>query len=260
MGYGTGYYDFDYVMSGLHPPDLITLASRPGVGKTSLALNLATNVAKLNDLPVFVFSLEQTKSQIAQRLILAESKVNGHRLKTGFFSERDWPPMVEAIGTLASSPLYLFSSTHLGTELIDETVQEIKARQGKEVGLIVIDSVHQLGWGHKRREDEIVMELKDLAVQLNAPVLVTATPTHWLERRLDKRPHLSDFGEWDALASLSDIVLGLYRDDYYNPDTKNKGLTELLILKHRTGPVGLVGLFFEKEFARFTNLTSSHQE
>ncbi|HEY9854903.1 MAG TPA: replicative DNA helicase, partial [Stenomitos sp.] len=263
MGYGTGYYDMDYMMSGLHASDMIVLAARPAMGKTSFALNLAQNVAKINDLPVIVFSLEMSKEQLAQRLICSEAKINAHRIKTGFLSETDWPKLTEAIGVLASAPIYIDDTPAITVMEVRGKARRLKALEKKELGLIVIDYLQLMsggGGGDGNRVQEISSisrNLKALARELNVPIIALSQLSRAVESRTDKRPMLSDLRESGAIEQDADIVMFIYRDEYYNPDSVEKNIAEVIIAKHRNGPVGAVKLFFEKEHTRFENLSTS---
>jgi replicative DNA helicase len=261
MGYGTGYYDLDYMTSGLHPSDLLVLAARPAMGKTSFALNLAQNVAKLNDKPAIIFSLEMSKEQLAQRLICAEAKINAQRIKTGFLSESDWPKLTEAIGTLADSPIYIDDTPAITVMEVRGKARRLKALEKKELGLIVIDYLQLMSGsgnsdGNRVQEiSQISRNLKALARELNVPIVALSQLSRAVESRTDKRPMLSDLRESGAIEQDADIVVFIYRDEYYNHESVDKNIAEIIIAKHRNGPVGTVKLFFEKEHTRFENLS-----
>ena len=261
MGYGTDYYDLDYMMSGLHPSDLIVLAARPAMGKTSFALNLAQNVAKLNELPVVVFSLEMSKEQLAQRLICAEARINAHRIKTGFLAETDWPKLTEAIGNLANAPIYIDDTPAITVMEVRGKARRLKALEKKDLGLIVIDYLQLMSAsgksdGNRVQEiSQISRNLKALARELNVPIIALSQLSRAVESRTDKRPMLSDLRESGAIEQDADIVMFIYRDEYYNQESVDKNIAEIIIAKHRNGPVGTVKLFFEKEFTRFENLS-----
>ncbi|MBO9542145.1 replicative DNA helicase [bacterium] len=263
MGYATGYYDLDYMMSGLHSSDMIVLAARPAMGKTSFALNLAQNIAKLNNLPVMVFSLEMSKEQLAQRLICSEARINAHRIKTGFLSETDWPKLTEAIGSLASSPIYIDDTPAITVMEVRGKARRLKALEKKELGLIVIDYLQLMSGGGSSSDGNRVQEisaisrnLKALARELNVPIIALSQLSRAVESRTDKRPMLSDLRESGAIEQDADIVMFIYRDEYYNQESLDKNVAEVILAKHRNGPVGTVKLFFEKEHTRFENLTA----
>ncbi|MEB3187379.1 MAG: replicative DNA helicase [bacterium] len=261
MGHETGYYDLDQMMSGVHPSDLVVLAARPAMGKTSFALNLALNVAKLNQLPVLVFSLEMSKEQLAQRLICSEARIDQSRIRTGFLSESDWPKLTEALGALEQAPIYIDDTPAITVMEVRGKARRLKALERKELGLIVIDYLQLMSAGRGsdgNRVQEISMisrNLKALARELQVPIVALSQLSRAVESRTDKRPMLSDLRESGAIEQDADIVMFIYRDEYYNPDSLDKNIAEVIIAKHRNGPVGIVKLFFEKTFTRFENLS-----
>ncbi|MNL09123.1 Replicative DNA helicase [compost metagenome] len=234
------------------------------VHNTSFALNLAQNIAKLNDLPVMVFSLEMSKEQLAQRLICSEARINAHRIKTGFLSETDWPKLTEAIGSLASSPIYIDDTPAITVMEVRGKARRLKALTKKELGLIVIDYLQLMSGGGSsndgNRQQEISTisrSLKALARELSVPIIALSQLSRAVESRTDKRPMLSDLRESGAIEQDADIVMFIYRDDYYNLESPEKNIAEIIIAKHRNGPVGKVKLYFEKEHTRFENLTTA---
>ncbi len=264
MGSATGFYDLDYLTSGLNPSDLIIVAARPAMGKTSFALNLLQSVAKLNDKPSIIFSLEMGKDQLVQRMICSEAKIDAHRIKTGYLSEGDWPRLTEAIGTLAESPVYIDDTPAITVMEIRGKARRLKAVTKKELGLIVIDYLQLMSGGSGssdgNRQQEISTisrSLKALARELSVPIIALSQLSRAVESRTDKRPMLSDLRESGAIEQDADIVMFIYRDDYYNMESPEKNIAEIIIAKHRNGPVGKVKLYFEKEHTRFENLTSA---
>ena len=264
MGSATGFYDLDYMTSGLNPSDLIILAARPAMGKTSFALNLLQSVAKLNDKPTIIFSLEMGKDQLVQRMICSEAKIDAHRIKTGYLSEGDWPRLTEAIGSLAEAPVYIDDTPAITVMEVRGKARRLKALTKKELGLIVIDYLQLMSGGGSsndgNRQQEISTisrSLKALARELSVPIIALSQLSRAVESRTDKRPMLSDLRESGAIEQDADIVMFIYRDDYYNLESPEKNIAEIIIAKHRNGPVGKVKLYFEKEHTRFENLTTA---
>ena len=260
-GVTVNFYDFDAMTQGLQRGSLIVLAGRPAMGKTSMALNMARNIAQLHDLPVCIFGLEMSKEQYTYRLLSMEVGIETGRLRTGRLTEDEWPILGEGIKTLGRSPIFISGKTTVTVEEITSTCQQVQEQKQKPLGLVVIDYV-QLMDGKKFIHDrdaelgDIVIRLKQMAQTLQVPVVLMSQLSRDLEERINKRPMLSDLRETSSLESHADMVVMLYRDEYYDPDTCDRGITELITCKHRNGPIGTVKLLFESQYTRFRNLAA----
>ncbi|WP_031514292.1 replicative DNA helicase [Desulfofalx alkaliphila] len=257
-GIPTGFIDLDALTCGFQKSDLIILAARPSMGKTTLALMLAINAAVKGKVPVAIFSLEMSKEQLVQRMLCAEAMVDQHKLKTGHLQEDDWLRLTEVAGYLSKAPIYIDDTPAI-------SIRELRAKarrlQGeKDLGFLVIDYM-QLMQGSRRSESrqqeiaEISRSLKALAKELNIPVLALSQLSRAVEQRQDKRPIMSDLRESGSIEQDADLVMFIYREDYYDPETENKGVAEIIVSKHRNGPVGSVQLGFLHEFTKFVNLS-----
>jgi replicative DNA helicase len=260
-GVPTGFTDLDELTSGLQPSDLIIVAARPSMGKTSLALNMAQHVGTKTDMTVGVFSLEMSKEQLFLRLLTAEARIDARRLRGGFLGERDWGRLSQAIGTLSDSKIFIDDTPSIGVLEMRAKCRRLKSEHG--LHLVVIDYI-QLMQGRGRFENRtlelasISRSMKGLAKELNVPIVVLSQLSRAPESRADHRPQLSDLRESGALEQDADVVLFIYREDLYAekgqaaPD--NQGVAELIIGKQRNGPTGVVRLAFVREFTRFENL------
>ncbi len=259
-GVSTGFKDLDSKLSGLQPSDLIILAARPSMGKTTFALNMAMNAAVKSKVPVGFFSLEQSKEQIVDRLICAQAMVDGWKLRTGNLSEDDFPAIGMAMGALAEAPLYIDDSPNLTALEIRTKARRLKSEQ--QLGLIVIDYLQLLESSRKDSRDanrvqevsDISRSLKALARELDVPVVALSQLNRSVESREKKVPQLSDLRDSGAIEQDADVVMFLYRDDYYDKETDRKGVTDVLIRKHRNGPIGEVELHFKAEHSRFYDI------
>ena len=256
-GLATGFIDLDYKTSGFQPSDLILIAARPSMGKTAFALNIAEYMAFRNNLTVALFSLEMSKEQLVNRLFSLESRVDSQILRTGNLSDSDWTNLIEAAGTIGRSNM-----------IIDDTpgisVQELRSRCRKyklehNLDIIIIDYL-QLMQGSRRSESrqqeisDISRSLKEIARELQIPVVALSQLSRAVEQRPDHRPMLSDLRESGAIEQDADVVMFLYRDDYYNPDTEKKDIAEVNIAKQRNGPIGTIELAWLPRFTKFANL------
>lgn len=265
MGVATGFYDFDALTSGLQPSDLLILAARPSMGKTALALNMAQNVA-MGGHPVIIFSLEMSAEQLVQRMLCSEAQVDAQRLKTGYLSESDWPKLSAAIGRLGAAPIYIDDTAGITAMEIRSKARRLKAETKSELGLIIIDYLQLMQGGKasakggQNREQEIASisrAIKGLARELHVPVLALSQLSRGVESRTDKRPMLSDLRESGSIEQDADLVMFIYRDEYYNKETSTeKNIAEVIIAKHRNGPTDTVKLFFHKELTRFESLSN----
>ncbi len=258
-GLSTGFDALDRMTLGMQPSDLILLAARPSMGKTSLGLNIARNVAA-SGVPVAIFSLEMSGDQVVQRLLCAEALIDQHRLRTGRLTEDDWSRLLRAATRLSEVPIFIDDTPAISLLELRSKARRLKIEHG--IGFLVIDYLQLMQLG-KRVENrvqeisEISRFLKSLARQLDIPVLALSQLSRAVEQRMDKIPLLSDLRESGSLEQDSDVVLFIYRDDYYNPDSEKKGIADIIIAKQRNGPTGTVELAFLKEFTKFANLEKS---
>lgn len=258
-GIATHYYDLDSYTSGLQRGELIIIAGRPGMGKTSFALNIAENVAIKNKLPVVVFSLEMTGEQLVQRLISSNAKVDQSSIKRGDLTNEEMDNIYLAINDLREAPVYIAESS--GINVIDLRARARRLKeQVADLGLIVIDYVQIMsaireGKNSNRAQElaDISRSLKSLALELNVPIILLSQLNRDVENRQDKRPNISDLRESGALEQDADIILLLYRDEYYNPDSKDKGLAEINVAKNRSGSTGVIKLAFIGKYTKFEN-------
>ncbi len=257
-GLPTGYPDFDRMTAGLQPSDLIILAARPSMGKTTFALNLGEHAAVELKIPAIIFSLEMSKEQLALKLLCSEAGVDNQRIRTGTLRDDDWPKLSHALGRLSDAMLFIDDTPGISALEIRAKTRRIKAEYG--LGLIIIDYLQLMGSRSKsenRQQEvsEISRSLKALARELNVPVIALSQLSRAVEQRADKKPGLADLRESGSLEQDADIVGFLYREDYYNPETDRKNITELIIAKQRNGPVGSVDFYFQKEFSKFQSLS-----
>jgi len=239
---------------------LIIVAGRPAMGKTSIVLNIAKNVAQLHHLPVAVFSLEMSKEQLTYRLLSMEVGIESGRLRTGRLQPEEWPLLGNAISSLSQLPLFLDDKPNAGVLEMRSLCRRLMAETGKELGLVMIDYLQLMeGSTPDNRVQElsrITRGLKGMARELNVPVMALSQLSRGVEARTNKRPMLSDLRESGSIEQDADLVLMIYRDEYYNPETADRGITEVIVTKHRNGPVGTVKLLFEPQFTRFRNLAA----
>ncbi|MFM7237233.1 MAG: replicative DNA helicase [Cyanobium sp.] len=259
-GLPVNFYDLDAMTQGLQRSDLLIVAGRPAMGKTSIVLNIARNVAQLHDLPVCIFSLEMSKEQLTYRLLSMEVGIESGRLRTGRLHQEEWPLLGTGISELSKLPLYIDDKPNAGVLEMRSLCRRLMAETGKELGLVVIDYLQLMeGGGSDNRVQElsrITRSLKGIARELNVPVMALSQLSRGVESRTNKRPMLSDLRESGSIEQDADLVMMIYRDEYYNPDTPDRGITEVIITKHRNGPVGTCKLLFEPQFTRFRNLAS----
>ena len=259
IGVASGFTDLDKMTSGLQPGDLIIIAGRPSMGKTSLALNIAENVAIDKKLPVAVFSMEMASSQLTTRLIGSVGKVDQHKMRTGQLDDDDWEKLTDALGQLNEAPIHIDEGSALNSYEVRARARRLQ-RQTGQLGLIVIDYIQLMAapsgkQGENRATEisEISRSLKALAKELNAPVVVLSQLNRSLEQRPDKRPVMSDLRESGAIEQDADVILFIYRDEVYNPESADKGLAEIIVAKQRNGPIGRVKLTFLGQYTRFEN-------
>ena len=257
-GLPTGYTEFDEMTAGLQPTDLVILAARPAMGKTTLALNIAEHAAIKTRKPVAVFSMEMSASQLALRLISANGRVNATRLRTGQLEDEDWSRVSSAIRMIKETKIFIDDTPGLSPEGLRAKARRLKREHG--LGLIVIDYLQLMavpGNSENRATEisEISRSLKGLAKELNVPVIALSQLNRSLETRTDKRPVMADLRESGAIEQDADLIVFIYRDDYYNKENSpDKGLAEIIIGKQRNGPTGSFKLKFFGEYTRFDNL------
>ncbi|MCM1106952.1 MAG: replicative DNA helicase [Blautia sp.] len=257
-GIPTGFIDLDYRTAGLQPSDLVLIAARPSMGKTAFVLNIAQYVAFHEHLSCAVFSLEMSKEQLVNRLFSLESRVDAQALRTGNLSDADWEKLVEGAGIIGDSKLIIDDTPGISISELRSKCRKYKLEHGLDI--IIIDYL-QLMSGSGRNTDsrqqeisDISRSLKALARELNVPVVALSQLSRAVEQRPDHRPMLSDLRESGAIEQDADVVMFIYRDDYYNKDTELKGISEIIIAKQRNGPIGTVNLAWLPEYTKFANL------
>jgi replicative DNA helicase len=263
-GIPSGFSDLDKMTSGFQRNDLIIVAARPSVGKTAFALNIAQNVGVRSRETVAIFSLEMSAAQLVQRMICAESNVDAGRMRTGYLEGDDWEKLTMAIGSLSEAQIYIDDTPGITVADIRAKCRRLKKERG--LGMILIDYLQLIqgrgkaGENRQQEVSEISRTLKQIARELEVPVIALSQLSRGVEQRQDKRPMMSDLRESGSIEQDADIVAFLYRDDYYNQDTEKKNIIEIIIAKQRNGPVGTVELVFLKNFNKFVGLDRSHQE
>jgi replicative DNA helicase len=255
-GVPCGFYDLDGMMSGgFQRSDLIIAAGRPSMGKTSLVLNIARNVAA-QKLPVAIFSLEMSKRQLINRLLSAECEIESSRLTTGRIAQHEWEGLGRAVSAISDLPLQIDDNPVPTVAEMRSHCRRILAHSGA-LGLVLIDYLQLMGGDGPNRVQElstITRQLKQMARELNCPIIALSQLSRGVESRTNKRPLMSDLRESGAIEQDSDLIMMLYREEYYEPDTPDRGIAEVNITKHRNGPTGTVKLLFEPQFTRFRNL------
>ena len=260
-GVPTGFSELDYKTAGLHGSELILVAARPAMGKTAFALNIATNAALRGNAPVAIFSLEMSKDQLVNRILCSEAMVDSNKVRTGKLEEDDWIKLAGAIGPLSESEIYIDDTP--GISVMEIRTKCRKLKKEKKIGLVVIDYLQLVQGSNKRigsREQEISeisRSLKILAKEINVPVIALSQLSRAVEQRPDHRPMLSDLRESGAIEQDADIVMFLYRDDYYNKEARREddsSISELIIAKHRNGPTATIELLFKKNTSTFLSL------
>ena len=257
-GIPTGFADLDYKTSGLHNSDLILIAARPAMGKSAFALNIATNAAIQAKKPVVIFNLEMSKAQLVNRMLCSEAMVDSNKIRTGKIDEEDWMKLATALGPLSEAPIYIDDTPGISVSEIRAKCRKLKIE--KDIGLIVIDYLQLIQGSNKKNSSreqeisEISRSLKILAKELDVPVIALSQLSRAAEARQDHRPMLSDLRESGAIEQDADIVMFLYRDDYYNPDSEKKNIAEVILAKHRAGSTGTVELLWMGSYTKFANL------
>lgn len=263
-GVPTGYKDLDNILAGLQKSDLFILAARPSMGKTALALNIAHNVALKSELPVLLFSLEMSKEQLVDRMLAMESGVDAWALRTGNLTDADFEKLGQAMGSLSEAQIFIDDSP--GITVSDLRTKARREAHTRPLGLIIVDYLQLMSGGSRFGGDfnrvqeisEISRGLKGIARELNVPLMALSQLSRSVESRSPQIPQLADLRESGSIEQDADVVAFIYREDYYNPETDRKNVTDILIKKHRNGPTGGVELYFEKEKQRFRSLDTKH--
>jgi replicative DNA helicase len=257
-GVATGYHDLDDVLSGLQKGSLVVVGARPAMGKTAMALGMAANAALEAQRPVLLFSLEMSHLELTQRLLCSEARVDSKRIRTGNLAEADWSKISHAVGRLGDAPIWIDDNPNTTVMEIRAKSRRLKAKIG-DLGLIVVDYL-QLMTGRNGAESrqvevaEISRGLKILARELETPVVALSQLSRGLEQRTDKRPMLADLRESGSIEQDADVVLFIYRDEMYDPESPHRGTAEIIVSKHRNGPTGVARLAFLDHFTRFENM------
>jgi replicative DNA helicase len=260
-GIASGFRDLDRLTSGFQPGNLIVVAARPSMGKSALGLCIAANLAVRHETPVGIFTLEMSKSEVTQRLMCSEAKVESQRLRTGKLGADDWPRLTAACDKLAKAPVYVDDTGSITMMEIRSKARRLKSSE-PNLGLIVVDYLQLMTSGASAENrvqevSQISRNLKVLARDLDVPILAMSQLSRAVEQRHDKRPILSDLRESGAIEQDSDLVLFIYRDEYYNEESDQQGLAELHLAKHRNGPTDTVKLSFLKRYAKFADLAAA---
>lgn len=258
-GIPSGFIDLDYKTSGFQPSDFILIAARPSMGKTAFVLNVVDHVAVKKSQPCMVFSLEMSKEQLVNRMLSMESNVDSQKLRTGTLTDSDWDAVVEGIGVIGNSKLIIDDTPGISMAELRSRCRKMKLEYG--LSMVIIDYLQLMSGrgksGENRQQEisDISRSLKGLARELHAPVIALSQLSRACETRQDHRPMLSDLRESGAIEQDADVVMFLYRDDYYNKDTEDKDMAEVIIAKQRNGPIGTVNLVWMPQYTRFANAT-----
>lgn len=257
-GIATGFYDLDYKTAGFQPADLLLIAARPSMGKTAFALNIAEHVVLKGKIPTAIFSLEMSRDQLVKRILAMNSKVDSQLLRTGQLGDDDWVKLVESARLVGSSNLIIDDTPGISVTELRSKCRKYKLEYG--LGLVIIDYLQLMTSGKRSVESrqqevsDISRSLKALAREINAPVVALSQLSRAVEQRPDKRPMLSDLRESGAIEQDADVVMFIYRDEYYNKDTEDAGVSEIIIGKQRNGPTGTVKLAYLSQYTKFANL------
>ena len=256
-GIATGFYDLDYKTAGLQPSDLVLLAARPSMGKTAFVLNIAEHIAVKNKITTAIFSLEMSKTQLVNRILSMNSRVDAQVLRTGNLEDSDWANLMESARIIGESGLIIDDTPGISITELRSKCRKFKLEQN--LGLVIIDYLQLMsasGRSESRQQEisEISRSLKALAREINCPVVALSQLSRAVEKRDDKRPMLSDLRESGAIEQDADVVMFIYRDEYYNKESPEAGITEIIIAKQRNGPTGTVKLGWQAEYTKFVNL------
>ncbi len=262
-GVSSGFDEFDEITTGFQPSEFIVIAGRPAMGKTAFCMSIAQYASISKNTPVAIFSLEMSKSQLVQRMLCSEARIDAHNLRKGRLAEKDWAPLSMAAGRLASASIFIDDTAGITCLEIKAKARRLKAQHN--LGLVIIDYLQLIsssGRIENRQQEisEISRSLKGLARELNVPVIAVSQLSRAVEQRIERRPRLSDLRESGAIEQDADLVVFIYREEYYKPKTEKKGIAEVIISKQRNGPTGKVELTFVKEYAKFENLARISEE
>jgi replicative DNA helicase len=262
-GVSSGFDEFDEITTGFQPSEFIVIAGRPAMGKTAFCMSIAQYASISKNTPVAIFSLEMSKSQLVQRMLCSEARIDAHNLRKGRLAEKDWAPLSNAAGRLASASIFIDDTAGITCLEIKAKARRLKAQHN--LGLVIIDYLQLIsssGRIENRQQEisEISRSLKGLARELNVPVIAVSQLSRAVEQRIERRPRLSDLRESGAIEQDADLVVFIYREEYYKPKTEKKGIAEVIISKQRNGPTGKVELTFVKEYAKFENLARISEE
>ncbi len=261
-GVATGFVDLDHLTTGFQPGDLVVLAARPSMGKTAAALNMAEHASVVGGLPVMIFSMEMSADQIALRMFGATGRIDQTKMRTGALDDDDWSRVSEAAERLSRVKCYVDDTPALNPVELRARARRTARRAGGKLGLVIVDYLQLMTSAGKPGENratelsEITRSLKALAKELHCPVVALSQLNRTVESRNDKRPIMSDLRESGAIEQDADLIMFIYRDDYYNKDSREPGVAEFIIAKQRNGPVGTIKLVFQNRLARFANLAS----
>lgn len=258
-GIATGFLDLDYRMSGMQPSDLILIAARPSMGKTAFVLNIAQYVAFHSGLATAIFSLEMSKEQLVNRLFSLESRVDAQVLRNGSLTDSDWEKLIESVGVIGNSNLIIDDTPGISISELRSKCRKYKLEH--DLKLVIIDYLQLMSGSGRRYSDsrqqeisDISRSLKAIARELNVPVIALSQLSRAVEQRPDHRPMLSDLRESGAIEQDADVVMFIYRDDYYNKDSENKNVAEIIVAKQRNGPIGTVNLVWLPQYTKFVNM------
>ena len=264
-GIPTGFIDLDYRTAGMQPSDLVLIAARPSMGKTAFVLNIAQHVAFKQNLPVAIFSLEMSKEQLINRMFSLESSVDAQKLRTGQLNDQEWERLIESAGVIGKSKLMIDDTPGISIAELRSKCRRMKQENG--LSMIIIDYLQLMSGSGGRSSDsrqqeisDISRSLKAVARELSVPVLALSQLSRAVEQRPDHRPMLSDLRESGAIEQDADVVMFIYRDDYYNHDSPDKGISEIIIAKQRNGPIGTVQLAWLPEYTKFANLENDRKK
>lgn len=265
-GIATGFKDFDKKTRGLQPGDLIIVAGRPSMGKTAFSINIAENIAIDSELPVVIFSMEMSGKQLTYRMLSSVGKLDGTNVMTGKLEDDDWQKLTYATGKLSDAQIHIDDTNGLTALEMRARARRYARKSGKKLGLIVVDYIQLMSSQSKNGDQnragelgEISRGLKNLAKELQVPVIALSQLSRKVEERTNKRPMMSDLRESGALEQDADLIVFLYRDEYYNPDSEDKGMAEAIIGKQRNGPTGMVPLTFMGNYTKFADASFQHR-
>ncbi len=262
-GVPTGYYELDDLLAGLQPSDLVVIAGRPSMGKTSLALGMAQHAAGHHGKVVAVFSLEMSKSQLVLRMLSSEARIDSHGLRTGRLQKEDWWRLAEATGRLEQAPIFIDDTGALTIQQMRGKARRLKQENKGKLDLIIVDYLQLMQGGDKESRQQEISDisrsLKGLAKELDVPIVALSQLSRAVESRKPPIPMLADLRESGAIEQDADVVMFIYREEVYEPETEHKGIADILVSKHRNGPIGKRQLYFHEKYAKFENLETREE-